>query len=208
MTAPTMILAWMLSLSTPGQSPYSAVTELDGVVCDTEWTEGCRRESWEEGLERWWGIAQAIAMEADQDRWLAKAILVVTYHESGAWRRDVHSGVGKFARGDKGWSWGLGQKNVGPASPKGPPLVGLDEDSTRRSIAQTAADLRRARNLCRRGWLGHNPGPECVFAAYGGVWGRGNRLVLLRVGTWGRMAGLPSRLKADVREALGLDLDG
>lgn len=199
------ILSIMLGVGSPGGSPYSAVPEVEGteLVCDTMWSKGCRRETREEALPRWWTIARATAEVTGRDHWLSKAVLVVTYHESGSWRRDVHSGEGKFARGDQGRSWGLGQKMLGVTHEDGPKLVGLDYASTERSIAQTAADLRRARNICRKGWLAHPPGFECVVAAYGGVWSRGHRLVMLRVGSWGSLPG-PTKLAPAVLELLGL----
>lgn len=37
----------------------------------------------------------------------------IAYHESGGFRRDVQTGVGKHARGDSGRSWCLMQVNIG-----------------------------------------------------------------------------------------------
>lgn len=119
-----LILAFMLALAPPGESPYSVVPArcADDGVCSaaerTRWDQDLqtrvRRENDVEATERYVQIAGAIVRVAIESSapnergevlwpWghedLAKALTAASFHESG-FRRDVHSGVGLWALGD------------------------------------------------------------------------------------------------------------
>jgi hypothetical protein len=171
MTLAELILAAMLSLQPAGRSSYSAVAVEPGVVCDTEYTRGCRRETEEEGRARYAVVAQAIAEVSGGSRDLAARILAVVHGESGM-RKDVHSGVGKHAKGDRGRSCGVGQRLLGDrgATHRGfrcADIVGLDIVSTRRAIVTIADDLTRARGYCAR--IVGTTDFACAVACYGGL---------------------------------------
>jgi hypothetical protein len=175
------ILVAMLALATPGASPYSALP-LDpaaGVVCDTEWTEGCRRETEAEALERWRVIAQATAEVSGGDVELAARLVTVAFFES-QFRRDVHAGVGEWARGDQGMSYSLGQLLLGGGQTTrgwfGRDLVGVDLEATRRALAATGCGLLRCRGS---------------FRCYGGVpEGRRSKAIEARETTYRRVRAL------------------
>jgi hypothetical protein len=199
------ILAWMLSLQPPGASIYSQVVvepnsspacdDAVSLLCQPpKWSEAhgayTRAETWDEGLPRYWTIAQSIAATGD----VAPAVLTVVYHESG-FRRDTHSGVGKWARGDQGRSYCLGQRLLGKRNPAGPKLEGIDRAATDRCIAAVVRHLRHV----------PNERPYAKFARYGGVWAQGDRRVLSRVRTFQRLRSAAPKLAVEVREALGLE---
>jgi hypothetical protein len=105
---------------------------------------------------------------------LARYLVTVSFHESG-FRRDVHSGIGNYARGDNGKSWCLGQIMLG-TSGRGKTsrgfvassIVGIDPEPTRRCL-QTAADkLALSRAFCASPYGPGDVGPPCVTAVYGG----------------------------------------
>jgi len=196
------ILAWMLSLQPPGASIYSqVVVEADSPrACDDatsllcqppKWSEEhegfVRPETYNEGLPRYWTIAQSIAARGK----LAPAVLTVVYHESG-FRRDVHSGVGKWSRGDDGRSWCLGQMMLGRTNPAGPKLVGTSRKATDRCIDAVSRHLRYIKN----------ERPYAKFARYGGVYSRGDLRVLSRVKTYRRVRSSAPKLDAEVRRLL------
>jgi hypothetical protein len=104
------VLAWLLTLAPPGASPYSAVPVAEPVVCHTQWTKGCRRETAEEATRRYWTVAQSVAAVAPDDERLTRAVLATIFHESRL-RLDVHAGVGKFAIGDHGQAHCLAGRN-------------------------------------------------------------------------------------------------
>lgn len=182
-----MVLAWMLQLQPPGASIYSQVVvpadapracdDPISLLCQPpKWSEAhgahTRPETFDEGLERYWTIAQSVAATGD----VAPAALTVIYHESG-FRRDVHSGVGKWARGDQGRSHCLGQLLWGRTSSKAKTLVGLDRGSTDRCIAAVVRHLRHV----------SNERPYAKFARYGGVWCSDDRRIFSRVATFRRV---------------------
>src|SRR5262249_39879392 len=76
---------------------------------------------------------------------MAALLLSVSYFESG-WRRDVHLGIGKLARGDSGRSWCLMQIHIR----KGPPQDGWD--GPRRGGAR-GPELVASRERCLRAGL-------------------------------------------------------
>jgi hypothetical protein len=193
-----LILSAMISLLAPGKSVYSVVpvTDCEGecrttkvcqedtILCsapfnmDGHGKKLLRFENKEEGLERYTTIAGVVAREAEaatqsgsypgtSDE-LAKYAISVIYGESG-FRRDVHSGKGKFARGDHGKSFCLGQILLGrdgvtEAGYKGKDLIGIDEERTTRCVGTIVQYLTRARKNCGK-WAT----PTCVFGGYGGV---------------------------------------
>lgn len=166
MPTTTAVLAAMLTLLPPGKSDYSLIGNPP------------RRETYEEGLARYRTIADEIAeLEAP----LARYVLAVTYHES-AWRRDVHSGLGRWARGDDGQSWCLGQLMLGRGSKRGRSLVGVDRAATRRCITAVAGALSGVIGRCARGRVT----PTCVFAGYGGTLGA-SKAIRARVATYHRI---------------------
>lgn len=180
-----VLLSVMMSLTAPGESPYSAIAVDPGAVCDTAYSLGCRAETEAEALERWRVIAQATAEVSLADPELMARVLTVVFHESG-FRRDVHAGVGEFARGDRGQSWGLGQRLLGRGTTRrgwfGHELVGVDIESTRRALATVGDNLIRC---------------EGSFACYGGVKdGRRSKAIAARVRTY-------ERIRAALDKALG-----
>ncbi len=133
---------------------------------------------------------------------LKKYLLTVYFHESG-FRRDIHAGKGKAAKGDldkqgRGQSWGLGQRKLGASGNvktirgwRARHLVGLDEESTERMTMTTVDVLSRGFNACRSGLLSSTRGPICVFGVYGGIWAAaGDRRILTRVRTYNKIAEL------------------
>ena len=190
------ILAILLALQPPGRSSYSAVPERDGVVCDSEYTNGCRRETAEEGVARYAIIARAIAEVSGGQRDLAARLIAIIHGESGL-RRDVHSGVGKHARGDKGLSYGLGQRMLGESGVttrgwRGKDLVGVDLTSTRRAVVTIADDLLRSRNHCSR--VSITTSFACTVRIYGGVRsGTRDERILSRITSYQRALGLLTR---------------
>jgi len=187
------VLSLLLGLVQPGESAYSAVPERPGVVCDTQWTDGCRRETYTEGLRRYLVIARSVAAVAKDDQ-TTRAVLTVIYHESGA-RLDVHRGTGKWARGDQGRSFCLGQILKGKGSKDGERLTGVSRKATDRCVAAVVRHL------------GTEPmrDPYSRFARYGGVWAKGDRRITSRVRTFNRLAGPVPKLGAAVRRALNLE---
>lgn len=132
-----------------------------------------------ETLERYDGIAQAIAKTTDEGPLLfggfnarkdtALVVAVISYYESGGWQRSVHEGR---ARGDAGASWCLMQRNIGrgktPEGWTGPELA-ADDYKCFRSALNLAGKCARG---CRgRRWLN----------AYGsGSCHRGGKAIALR----------------------------
>lgn len=203
------LLATMIQLAPPGQSPYSVVAlaacgdnPLKAACADVKpapnWSPlykaFVRQENKAEGLERYLLIARAIeavANESAQSKeadgtvtaaiwpWaaedLARALTTIAFHES-AFRRDVHSGVGKSALGDCGYWNGRGQRmtdeegrahggqymcrsvcliqiNTGGLTGKrygftGQELVGTDKASTEKCFRAGAQAFSNARNRC------------------------------------------------------------
>lgn len=183
------ILALMLAVGPkPGGSIYSqtVVTQDAGPGCDNKasllcaepvwsgyWKALVRPETKDEAIVRYWTIARAID-DATQgaNAYLRPYILTVTEQESG-WRKDVHSGVGPWARGDKDFSWGLGQIYSTPDGEKivdkhfqwkAKDIVGTDYNATRRCTEVISKRLKSAHGACR----GIREKQLCVFAAYGG----------------------------------------
>jgi len=113
-------------------------------------------------------IAEAIIQETKpQGQWLpswthrdrAALALVLTYHESGRWRRDVHDGT---KRGDHGRSVCLGQIMSGRWIDRAlwRSLPGVSLAATRNCIRTTLHYLSRARRMCASG-----EGPSAAAAA-------------------------------------------
>jgi hypothetical protein len=191
------ILAIMLSMLTPGGSTYSQTVVPRGSVtaCPAPltsfsplcraprynplWGQGAwtRAETRGEALVRWHLIAKTIGEVSSNPPkgWrgspdlMARTILSITRNESG-WRRDVHSGIGKRARGDGGRSVCLGQIMKTRRFWKSPrgyrhgSLVGLSRAATRRCLETVADYLAHAsKRVC-----GQAMRPACLFSAYGG----------------------------------------
>ncbi len=221
------ILSLMLSCQQPGQNVYSeVVVEQDApapcdepsVMCTPpRWSRlhqgWVRYETWEEGLPRYWTLAQAIEDVAGKARWLTVALLVSACHEGG-FRRDVHSGVNHLPpRGtiheDDGESFCLIQRHLGLESEAGMQLVGIGREATRRCFEAGAEVMKRARGACSK-WRAN--GPTCWFRTYGGVskkvWSTKpevRKRIRARVATWGRFDGLPLALNRKVQGLLGLE---
>ncbi len=184
-----LILFLMVMLQPPGKSSYSAVPVEDNIICNTEYTPGCRRETKEEGHERYKVIAQVIAEVSGGQSDLALKILTIVYHESG-FRRDVHSGKGKFARGDLGRSCGLGQRNLGLSRTRRGlscyDLVGVNIEATRRSIMTIGDYLLRIKG-CRSF--------RCQLAIYGGLHSKSRfKGVMDRVAVYGKLKQIYDRM--------------
>ncbi len=221
------ILSLMLSCQPPGQSVYSEVgVEQDApapcydpsIMCNPpRWSElhqeWVRYETWDEGLSRYWTIAQALKDSAGESRWLTMALLVAAFHESG-FRRDVHSGANhRDPRGtiheDHGDSFCLIQRHLDRKGEAGMQLVGVDREATRRCFDAGAEVMKRARWACSK-WRAS--GPTCWFKVYGGVskkaWRTKPKLrgrIRARVATWERFDGLPTALSHRVQGLLGLE---
>lgn len=125
-------------------------------------------ETCAERLDRVMLIAEAHAIEAEliPDGWgwdardLALAGLVVTWHESGRWRLEVHDGS---KRGDGGKSVCIGQIHGGTED-----LVGTSLEATRRCVREVYRHLGTHWRRCLRA----DRAPEAyalgaVFAGYG-----------------------------------------
>lgn len=203
------ILSLMLAVGPkPGVSPYSVVPTTETAkpcsshkpACRKPWFSAyhkglVRQETRSEALSRYWVIAQAIAGETKKDRHLCKLLLSVTLHESG-WRRDIHSGKGKFALGDDGRSFSLVQANLGRGAREGFRLIGVGPKATGRAIAWGAKHLRRC---SRRGT------PIQAFSCYGGVAnGSKHPGIKARAASYRRFSAKPTPLSKQVRELLGL----
>lgn len=184
MTLAEVMLAAMLALAPKGGSVYSVVPALPNepapcaevrITCRAAWQDAghfARAGAWvryeqpAEQAERLRVIAEAIAEHPDLAPWL----LTVSYHESGAWRRDVHAGVGKWSRGDGGDSWGLYQFLLGGSRRSkafdtglvAGDIVGTDALSTKAATDLAADLLGPAVRACRGE-------ASCVFGKYGGV---------------------------------------
>jgi hypothetical protein len=141
---------------------------------------------------------------------LVHYLLAVIFNESG-FRRDVHAGVGKMSRGDpdshgRGQSWGLGQRKLGASGNAktrrgwtARQLAGLDAASTERSIVTIVDGLSRGYNVCRSPWGPASRGPVCIFGIYGGIWAAtGDKRIILRVRTYGRIDKLQDRFVAEL----------
>jgi hypothetical protein len=199
----------MLVLGSPGHSQQSAVPlEQDGDhACALASDPGCRKETRQEGLERWLTIATAISLEAnDPDDGVANStlarVLVVTTRAESAWWRSVHWGI---TRGDNGHARCLVQRNWGtladgadvPESTeleawRARDLDGIGLDATRRCIAVGARLLRRAIRACG------GADPACWWIHYGGNVARTDPRILARLRWYeaieGRHLHLPPRL--------------
>lgn len=268
MTLAEIVLALMVVLQPPGRSIYSLVEVAEGspsacsdatsLLCaapilDVERGAWVRPETRDEGIARYWTIAQEIAAVADRTTWkataecpkrpsvrvvggfgdpknaceraaverpwtgsaeeLARYLVTVSFHESG-FRRDVHSGIGKFARGDNGKSWCLGQIMLG-TSGRGKTtrgfaassIVGVEAEPTRRCL-QTAADkLALSRAFCVSPYGPGDVGPPCVTAVYGGsALLATTPIIRKRAVTYRRLVDgwSTAELSAEIRDALGL----
>ena len=186
------VLAWMLSLQPPGASPYSAISIAEPVVCHTIWTKGCRRETSAEALPRYWTIAQSVASVAPGDERLTRAVLATIFHES-SFRRDVHSGVGRFAIGDNGRAHCLGQVLRKRRSSAGRVLLGTGRAPTDRCVAAVAAYLDARKNERPRAWARRYIGPSAPKCS-----------ITARVYTFRRLATAPTPLTAEIRKLLRL----
>jgi hypothetical protein len=160
----------LLALQPCAPSVYNAVPERAGVVCDSIHTNGCRPETQAECHDRRRTVAQAIAEVSGGQRVLAALMAAVWHGESGG-RRDVQTGQGKHARGDKGMSWGVFQRLLGAGTTSrgwfGRDLVGLDLLSMRRAAATAGGDLMRARSYCT--FVGARDRDRCTINVYGGL---------------------------------------
>jgi hypothetical protein len=268
MTLPEIVLALMLILQPPGRSIYSLVEVPEGSppACDDATNLLCsapvfdasrgawvRPEARDEGIVRYWTIAQEIATVAEATTWqptaecpkrpsvrvvggfgdpknaceraalerpwsgkpeeLARYLVVVSFHESG-WRRDVHSGIGKFSKGDHGKSWCLGQIMLGESGRakttrgfQARSIVGVEPEPTRRCL-QTAADkLALSRAFCASPYGPGDVGPSCVTAVYGGsALLATSPIIRKRAITYRRLidSWKTAQIPVEVRDALGL----
>lgn len=187
MLVASAILALMLAVGPlPGRSLYSVVAVAQGSPapcganerrCRKPWRDirtgrWLRYESESEGLARYQTIATAIAAESHGDAWIALLMIAIIRHES-AWRRDVHSGYGRWARGDHGRSWCLGQilldrhgRRRDASGASGLDMVGIDLPATSQCMAAISGRLVRAVAACRKAG---RRGPRCPLSAYGGL---------------------------------------
>ena len=188
----------MLMLATPGNSIYSVVPVAKDapVPCEHKHSPLCRKpwystahksyvrvETAAEARKRWTMIAGVASDVTAKRAHLLPFMLTVTYHESGAWRRDVHEGVGKWSRGDcltrkrngrdvpipgtcrsiclgqimktkRTWKTERGYRHES--------LAGLSRKATRRCLVTVADYLDGVHKRCKGE-------PYCVFGGYGGV---------------------------------------
>lgn len=184
------ILALMLMLIPPGKSIYSQTQVAEdsppacadpSILCRaprySERRDGWYRpETYAEGLERYWTIAQALHASTEGKPHLTRLSLAVMFNESG-FRKDVHDGVSiedksrkdgtpiETGRGDMGASWCLGQFNLGATSEKGRMLIGTSAEATSRCTDKIAKELTRSWGYCRRYAQADE---QCTFAVYGG----------------------------------------
>jgi len=228
------ILALMLMLIPPGKSIYSQtrVTIEDVAACDdpsilcraprySERRGGWYRpETYAEGLERYWTIAQALHTSTEGKPHLTRLSLSVVFNESG-FRKDVHDGSSisddyrkdgtaiETGRGDKGASWCLGQFNLGQTSDVGRELVGAGAEATSRCTDKIAKELARSWGYCRRYAQADE---QCAFAVYGGrATLRDDKSILARARTYWRLKMAGEReLAGDLRTwvMLGPDKEG
>jgi hypothetical protein len=218
------ILAIMLLLLSPGRSIYSVVPvekdsppgceEKMSLLCqrphwNDAWNSWVRAETYDEGLRRWWTIAQALEQTAGADASLTQLALTVTMHESG-WRRDVHSGIGDYARGDQDRSWCLGQILLGTTGRekvaegwRARQLVGTGIEPTKRCLTVVTRALRDARGYCG---AYTRQGHYCTIGVYGGVNDPvAHPGVRLRISVLKKIQGFGRpQLSAEVRQKLGL----
>lgn len=219
----TVVLALMLALIAPGQSSYSVVP-VDAhapAPCERRHDPLCRKpwysahhkghvrvETYDEGLRRYWLVAQTIAEQTAGDLELSRLVTTVAFHESG-FRRDVHSGVGVDAKGDAGRSWCLVQQMLGQSgrgkTRTGVPafkLVGVDVLATERCIGAGVHDLILVR---KRG----AKSARAYFAGYGGLKSDSRHpYINARVATYDKLTAMGEpELSAEVREALGIGDD-
>lgn len=194
----------------PGASPYSVVPTASTAkpcaghrpVCRRPWFSAwhkslVRQENRAEALGRYWVISQALAKVSGGDRRLARYLGAVVLAESSL-RRDVHSGLGRYAKGDAGASWGLVQARLGRGARAGFKLIGVGPAPTRRALGWGARHLRR----CIKRAAGS---PASVFRCYGGVSNGGRKKAIAkRVAYFNRLGSPPPELAADVRRLLGL----
>jgi hypothetical protein len=207
------VLALMLVLGQPGYSTQSAVPlEHDGDhTCAQASDEGCRKETRDEGMRRWYVIAQAIAdvsnvKDGVSDGALARALIVTTRAES-AWWRGVHIGI---IRGDNGYARCLVQRNWqtlddGADVPESKPgehwrardLDGIGYAETRRCIEVGARVLRRCMRSC-------SYSPACWWSRYGGSVAHSDPRIVDRVRMYEAIEMRTLHLTADTMEALAL----
>lgn len=216
------LLAIMLQLAQPGQSIYSLteVAQDAGPACSDRMSLLCteprydahhaayvRPETWGEGLARYWTIAQAVEQIAKPDS-LQAVILTAIYHESG-FRRDVHSGIGGWSRGDRGKSWCLGQIMLGESGTRrvtegwtARELVGIDADSTNRCLTVVARYAAASIAACQ----GMAADGACIFSFYaGGMRARTDKRIDERRKTLARVRALGHPvLPVEAKEALGI----
>lgn len=207
------VLALMLVLAQPGYSTQSAVPlEHDGDHgCAQASDPGCRKETRDEGLRRWYVIAQAIAdvsnvKDGVADGALARALIVTTRAES-AWWRGVHLGI---IRGDNGFARCLVQRNWQtlddgadvPESTEGEAwrardLDGIGYDATRRCIEVGARVLRRCMRSC-------SYSPACWWSRYGGSVSHEDPRIIERVSMYEAIEKRTLHLPPDIRATLGI----
>ncbi len=201
-----VVLAAMLFLQPPGQSMYSlvGVSKESPAPCagpsllcrPPRWNEAHQEwviaETWEQGLLRYGTIAQSVVKVTGDDEWLRRVVLTMLYYESG-FRRDIHSGVGDYARGDGKRSWCLGQIFLGRRSKRGRSLVGVDQAATDRCLQTVVKYIGKKKHANPRG----------VFLRYVGQ-GADPKHINARVHTFYRLESAPTELDAKVRGVLGI----
>ncbi|MEE9395205.1 MAG: hypothetical protein V3W41_22160 [Planctomycetota bacterium] len=176
-----------------------------------------RPETYWEGMERYWGIANAISATQTSSAVLDYAV-VVFRHESGMFRRDVHEGTNHrpYRRSTKhedgGLAWSFGQIHWSTLPTAKIPIrgfkhltlgemVGLDDRSTSIGVSVPIERLRRIVKRCGA------TNPSCVFTSYGGTVSSRHPFIKARLATYARVRRLKKKdrtLSAKVREALGV----
>lgn len=180
-----------------------------------------RPETFHEGLERYWTIAQAISKHAPTDA-VAEFLIVITRHESG-WRRDVHAGENHLPfrkstkHEDAGMSWSLGQVMVGKRPTIKIPwrgwedvpivnLVGVDEAATNRCLDMVEDRVTSIVKHCGR--RGQAVTASCVFVGYAGTSiSAEHRLIRARRATHLKLKNVNRTLGDTWRALLGLNKD-
>lgn len=189
------------------------------------WSKDLRRwerpETFDEGLQRYWLIASAIAKQAKTDA-VAEYLITIARHESG-WRRDVHAGENhlpfraKTKHEDRGMSWSLGQVMAGRKPTTLIPwkgwhdvpivnLVGVDEAATNRCLDMVEDRVSSIVRHCGR--HGQAVTAACVFVGYAGTSiSPKHRLIRARRATHMKLKDAPRKLGDDIRGLLGLKND-
>ena len=221
----------------PGEEEPTQCLQEDNVGCSRpratkmayNWLEPVyevrRPETYDEGVERYAVIAQALERVLTRTEWSFapkrswKFLVTIAFMESG-FRRDIHEGWGTMAIGDCDWKVVNGEQHPVPGTCKSHGLfqtmffepdrkwwgysrqdvIGLDHASTARAVFVAAKTLERCDAYCRL--EGPKPYEACVFARYGAVTSVADKRIQARVRAYNRLSAAPTALDAYVTKLL------